>query len=281
VAPQFLSFSTNAATLTSTSTLVFTAVLTDPDGAADIVGGTLTPTTGSSSYGAFVGTGTPGSFTLSLTWSEVNDVMPIVAPTTAGVSRVFRAKFFDAAGHSAQRDATVTLKCGGTEAACEAGVCVDLQTDDENCGQCGRAVPASSGVCDNGEISCYSPESIGYCGGECIPINDDPANCGTCNRQCSDVANDTGGTLQGCTDGRCEVEVIASEAASCATVCAGFGLDCGWLYFDNHGQALYNGSGSCAEFWVPSLACDDTPEAFTAYGSCSGNFASITCYCAG
>lgn len=39
--PQYLQFSTNVTTVHNTDTVIFTAVLTDPDGIDDIIGGSL------------------------------------------------------------------------------------------------------------------------------------------------------------------------------------------------------------------------------------------------
>ena len=68
--PEFLSFGTNITTMTSTDTATFVAVLTHPQGIADLVGGHLTDSTGAIQYGAFVAD-QQGSYSLSLTWNQI------------------------------------------------------------------------------------------------------------------------------------------------------------------------------------------------------------------
>src|SRR5688572_16528714 len=50
-APVFLSLQTNVSKITAGESVIFTAVLTDPDGVDDIVGGTLSDQTGMIGYG--------------------------------------------------------------------------------------------------------------------------------------------------------------------------------------------------------------------------------------
>jgi hypothetical protein len=45
--------------------ITFTAVLTDPDGIDDLIGGSLTNADGSIQYGAFVTSGQEGSYSLT------------------------------------------------------------------------------------------------------------------------------------------------------------------------------------------------------------------------
>ena len=82
--------------------------------------------------------------------------------------------------------------------ACQTGLtdcgvfmgCVDLNSDQFNCGSCGAAcvvgeevcsgaqcVPAGGGGCKDGNLT--------YCGGACVALNSDPANCGGCGIVCA------------------------------------------------------------------------------------------------
>ena len=61
-APVLLSLQTNVPKITAGESVTFTAILTDPDGVDDIVGGTLSDTTGSIGYGPFVAAGQPGTY---------------------------------------------------------------------------------------------------------------------------------------------------------------------------------------------------------------------------
>jgi hypothetical protein len=98
--PQFLQLSTNVTTVRDTTTVVFTALLTDPDGIDDIIGGSLVDPGTGSSYGAFQTSAAEGSYSMSVTWNEINTVAPIDFATTG--TRGFRARFFDVAGHVAE-----------------------------------------------------------------------------------------------------------------------------------------------------------------------------------
>jgi hypothetical protein len=136
--PIILSFATNVMTLTPVDQLIFTAVVTHPNGIAQIVGGTLSDPDGGT-YGAFQVSTVAGAYSLTLAWKDLQTVKDI---TTArgGTSRVFRAQFFDQSARSISRDVTIKLWCGNTspnQAIC-AGVCKDLDTDVSNCNSCGN-----------------------------------------------------------------------------------------------------------------------------------------------
>ncbi|MCB9594056.1 MAG: hypothetical protein H6719_15085 [Sandaracinaceae bacterium] len=133
-APRILSLTTNVTTLTPGSSLVITAVVTDPDGIADLIGGQLEAPSGGT-YGAFVSTGGEGSFSLTLSLADLDAVQAIAAPV-GGVDRPLRARFFDSAGLEATRDLTVRLTCDEGGAALCGRYCRDLQTDYDNCGAC-------------------------------------------------------------------------------------------------------------------------------------------------
>ncbi|MBX3156438.1 MAG: hypothetical protein KF773_10600 [Deltaproteobacteria bacterium] len=115
-APVILSFGTNVTTLTEGQTVTFTVVLTDPDGIDDLIGGTLTDETGEHHYGAFATSSQEGAYSLALSWDAIQQVEDITFKT--GTTRKFTAEFFDTAGHSTKRSATLQLTCDG-RVACE------------------------------------------------------------------------------------------------------------------------------------------------------------------
>ncbi|KAH1540878.1 hypothetical protein KXX57_006713 [Aspergillus fumigatus] len=63
---------------------------------------------------------------------------------------------------------------------CCDNLCVDLQTNPDNCGACNNACPPENGICSDGacESLCMLPE-IG-CGFDCVDASSDPENCGGC-----------------------------------------------------------------------------------------------------
>ena len=169
-APGFLSLQTNVSKITAGETVTFTAVLTDPDGVDDIVGGTLSDDTGKIGYGPFVAAGQPGTYSVTLSWDAMQQADPIEFEN-ADLTRVFRAEFYDQAAHKVHQDTNLALTCT-TGSACD-GVCTDLMTDAMHCGTC-------SGVCATG---C----SAGQCTptwGECLDMK---SGVETCDVYCASV----------------------------------------------------------------------------------------------
>jgi hypothetical protein len=148
--PIFLSFGTNVTALDKSAPLesqsvTFSAVLTTPEG-DDLVGGTLTDESGSIQYGAFQSGTEKGSFSLTISWNDINQTKPLTFVNMD--SRVFVAQFFDAKGAKSSKSATIAFTCGGVS-ACD-GSCFDLQTDAANCGSCGTVCENKPGVANRG-----------------------------------------------------------------------------------------------------------------------------------
>jgi hypothetical protein len=81
-----------------------------------------------------------------------------------------------------------SCRCSSTMAFCSgANSCVDLQTDRNNCGSCGRVCSASakcvSGAC---QVPCTSPWTM--CGTQCVNSQLDENNCGLCGVRCTSPA---------------------------------------------------------------------------------------------
>jgi len=163
-APFFISFSTNVGQITEGESVVFTAIVSDPDGFGDIAGGTLFTEDGAFSYGPFVSAGQEGTYSITVSWAEVDQVASIEFDNFEQ-DRVFRAEFFDKEGHKVTKDTMITLHCAGG-GACD-GSCKDLQNDGSNCGVCGMFC---SGGCGGGKcLPIY---------GECIFAGDGFVTCG-------------------------------------------------------------------------------------------------------
>ena len=85
----------------------------------------------------------------------------------------------------------VAIGCGGGHDKCAVdqmtcgGACVDLGTDNNNCGACGSAC-ASGQVCGNGTCAANCPTDQLECNGSCSDPTSDPANCGGCGSACPD-----------------------------------------------------------------------------------------------
>lgn len=76
---MIINLQTNVTKITVGETVLFTAVLTDPDGLDDIVGGTLSDQTGMIGYGPFMAAGQPGTCSISLAWEAMHQAESLVA----------------------------------------------------------------------------------------------------------------------------------------------------------------------------------------------------------
>jgi hypothetical protein len=139
-APMILSFQTDVTNLTAGESVTFTAVVTDPDGVGDIVGGTLSDLTGAIGYGPFVAAGQEGTYSISVSWDKMHQTEPIQFEQMDAI-RAFRAEFYDQAANKVSKDVELTLTCA-EGSACD-GVCADVMTNAEHCGSC-------AGVCQGG-----------------------------------------------------------------------------------------------------------------------------------
>jgi hypothetical protein len=146
-APVIISLQTNVTKITAGESVLFTAVLTDPDGFDDIAGGTLSDQSGMIGFGPFVAAGQEGTFSISLSWGAMHQAEPIQFEEMDAM-RVFRAEFFDQAANKVNKDVNLTLTCA-EGSACD-GVCVDVMTEGNHCGACGMVC---EGGCDDGKCA--------------------------------------------------------------------------------------------------------------------------------
>jgi len=98
-----------------------------------------------------------------------------------------------------------------------AGLCVDVQSNHEHCGTCGRACEAVR-VCSAGECLLECPAGTELCSGGCVDTSTSLVHCGLCDRACTAGEN---------ADPRC-------EAGTCTVVC-------------HEGWSDLNGDGACTE----------------------------------
>ena len=146
-APVFLSLQTNVSKITAGESVIFTAVLTDPDGVDDIVGGTLSDVSGMIGYGPFVAAGQEGTYSVSLSWDAVNQAQAIQFEGM-DLKQIFRAEFYDQAANKVHQDVELTLTC--VEGSACGGVCTDIMVDADHCGACGKVC---EGGCGEGQCA--------------------------------------------------------------------------------------------------------------------------------
>ncbi len=154
--PQILSLATNTTLLDEHGTLAITAIVTDPNGIDDVIGGTLTDPDTGAAYGAFATSASEGAYELELSWRDIEAVQPIDTPI-GGAERDFLVQFFDQAGHTAQQTVSVTLHCSMSGFALCSGACTDLASDPHNCGACGKVI-AVGASCEGGIACVLGPE---------------------------------------------------------------------------------------------------------------------------
>lgn len=133
--PVVLTFGANVSSLTEGESIVFSAVLTDPDGIDDIVGGVLEMD--GLPLGAFITSAQEGAYTLSVSWAAIHQTSAIDFPMTGSDERTFNATFFDQGGLKATAVTMVAMTCAGL-ASCD-GTCKDLATNKLDCGACDHA----------------------------------------------------------------------------------------------------------------------------------------------
>ncbi len=63
------------------------------------------------------------------------------------------------------------------------GLCVDLQSDVDNCGVCGNTCNTGE-VCSTGKCELICQVGLTNCNGACVNLETDDGNCGTCGNMC-------------------------------------------------------------------------------------------------
>lgn len=143
VAPTFLSFTADRSEMRTGEEVTFSAIVTDPQGIADLIGGTLQTENGDT-YNSFATSGDEGAYSVSTAWTDI-DRLALVPDFTGSTDLTFQATFYDVAGHSTVAATTISLECPSADAPqyCDGAgdgtsICQSLQEDASNCGSCGN-----------------------------------------------------------------------------------------------------------------------------------------------
>jgi hypothetical protein len=249
-APRILSFTSNVTRLTENQGVVFSAIVTDPDGVGDVIGGQLRSPSGGT-YGTFATAAEEGAYSLSIGWSSIHQLEAINAGP-GGTSRVFRAEFFDVAGHTVQQDITISLGCTeGTSSICD-GQCQATESDRFNCGSCGH-----------------------ICGPSFLPWNEGQGVC-----------------FESSCWGIYSFDAAIGLPSSCATLCGTFSMTCGtrpeaefpkeWCQVENAsdiGCARYYDSEMFVELNVSLATCNSSIPASMTFGAANGELTAGMCFC--
>lgn len=221
VPPKFLSFSANTNFMTPTTELRISAIVTDPDGVDDLIGGVLVDLESNSelTYGAFITSAAEGAYQITLDWKQINEVRKIeTAP--GGSPRTFTARFFDQIGNQSEKSLTIMLGCdGGSSFAVCGGSCTNVMTSPTHCGSCDQRVPNNTS-CIDGHVGCS--DSLSLCEDRCVSLDSEFDNCGECGHSCSEFSGRLNSSNSWCETGRCYAKAARhyGSPTSCDRFCA-------------------------------------------------------------
>jgi len=117
------------------------------------------------------------------------------------------------------------------------GICIDILSDRNNCGACGKVCSDSYASCISGECKCNPP--FVECSGKCVNTQIDKNNCGECGKKCDAVAQ--------CVDGKCQ---CAQGFTDCNGKCVNTNTDlqnCGQCGHACPSGKVCNGEGVCSD----------------------------------
>jgi hypothetical protein len=183
--PELLELSASRSRLVPGDSLTVVALVSDPDGPDDVLGGTLRHERTGVTLGAFARQGV-GGYSLSLAWDELVVVLP---PQTGvdGATERLRARFVDTAQHVLEGELVLTFDCGDERDSLCAGVCADLETSAAHCGACDAPVSPDH-ACQDGAPICSSAQ-LTDCGTHCSNLHEFEA-CGSCANDCAELVAD-------------------------------------------------------------------------------------------
>jgi hypothetical protein len=137
--PEITSLTASPTTLTEHGTTTITAMVIDPDGLDDLVGGVLTDESGAFVFGAFTQL-SGGTFAITVSWWALQEVESIDFDDNE-ITRTLVARFSDTTQKEGVRSVPLTLTCDGKSAI--EGYCSD-------CLSCQGALNQSGYIFDNG-----------------------------------------------------------------------------------------------------------------------------------
>jgi len=104
--------------------------------------------------------------------------------------------------------------CGDGELECD-GACVDVVSNDDHCGTCGKECSGDAS-CSDSQCLVECDADMTICGSTCSDVDADPNNCGGCGIECEASGANSEGV---CVAGQCD-EVCSEGFGDCNTVLA-------------------------------------------------------------
>jgi len=194
-----------------------------------ITAGTCGETTSGSS-GSVGTTGTSGSSGTSATSATTSGTTASTGTTaTAGNSSGTTSGSTTAGSTSGNTTgSSATTGSTGTTSGCQGTICgcgcVDLNTDDQNCGACGNAC-ATGETCSEGVCTSPCRGDTLLCGGRCVDVLTDSNDCGECGNVCASNEACSGGYCGNCPGTMCgawcvDLGTDRNDCGSCGHACA-------------------------------------------------------------
>ena len=105
-------------------------------------------------------------------------------------------------------------------------MCVDLLSNNANCGACGSACPPTAPICNAGTCAVRCA-AAGYsqCGGACVDLQSNKQNCGLCFEACGGNLQCQGGEC-GCPTGTVDCAGTCADLSTSNTNCGTCGRQC-------------------------------------------------------
>lgn len=284
-APIILSLSRNITEMTQGDTLTVLAIVTDPDGLDDIIGGVLEDASGENTYGPFASTADEGAYEATLDWNTLQRHAPIDAPS-GGITRTLRVRFFDEAGNEVTRETSIDLVCTRrTDGICD-GTCADFQTSRFHCGGCDQPTVSNS-RCLEGAVVCDDEHS--RCGDACVRLMYDENHCGECERSCDALTDglEITSVRALCLEGACTFTARTDTPfADCDTYCRAIGGLCNEGAYASTGDcaaetgcAEYTGPGCVDELRTTTTCAENFPEWVSCGVDMRGEPSAMECAC--
>ncbi len=113
--------------------------------------------------------------------------------------------------------AAAPTNCGGT--------CVDLQSNNSNCGACGTLCSSTGGKSCRAGL-CQCPAGMTDCNGTCVSLATSSANCGACGEACAD-GKTCQASLCACPTGTLECLGVCTNVQTDKANCGACGVSCG------------------------------------------------------